>query len=143
MGCKSVKKVLKNFSWMDMVLEKNFLLKTHRSKKNTFSYFFSWEWAKQNLIWNYPSDDNDYNLQLMKSIVVMPKLVSINHSHLNWIISFHWFSTWCKLSLKPIGCILILWFYVIIFFQLYVNFNLVYTTLECVLCVGKIFICYI
>jgi hypothetical protein len=47
-----------------MVLKKkNF--KKIRIWKNTISCFFTWEWAKQILVWNYLSDNyNLWNLKL-------------------------------------------------------------------------------
>jgi hypothetical protein len=37
-------------------------------QKGNFLYFSTWEWDKQILVWNYPSND----LNLMKLKVVLP-----------------------------------------------------------------------
>ncbi len=37
-------------------------------QKGNFLYLSAWEWDKQILVWNYPSND----LNLMKSKVVLP-----------------------------------------------------------------------
>lgn len=61
---------------MIMVFIKNFG-KT-QIQKDTFSFLFAWESAKQIPIWNYPSDN--YNLWNLKFSSLNQSIIEINQS---------------------------------------------------------------
>jgi len=57
---------------LNVVFRKNKLLK-YVDPKSTFLCFFTWEWTNQILVSNFPSNNNDNDLRLMESKVVLPK----------------------------------------------------------------------
>jgi hypothetical protein len=74
-----MKKVLKFYLWIWSW--KKSLQKDQFFWKDTISWFFIWEWAKQISVWNYPRDNNNlWNKFQFKTIQVTTITYETNSS---------------------------------------------------------------